>query len=282
MADPIVVKVSELTELIDLAAGDLITAVDVSEAVSANKTKKLQAENIKLFTSAQLANSIVTAAQLANDAVETLAIKDANVTTAKLATGAVTATQIADTTITGGKLVNGTITATQIANTTITGAKLVNKTITAAQIADNTITAAQIATDGVGSAEIAAGAVTQAKLSGIVRTVCIPVYGDLDSIVVANYPRRFSWAHALDGHVITRATVVLHGAVSSSGSVTVAITNAGGTVATISVAQGLWSATTTTIAASYKNAVALAPVGINVTAAGTGAKGLSVYLEMLG
>ena len=37
MADPIVVKVSELTELMDLAAGDLITAVDVSEAVSANK-----------------------------------------------------------------------------------------------------------------------------------------------------------------------------------------------------------------------------------------------------
>jgi hypothetical protein len=282
MADPIVVKVSELTELIDLAAGDLITAVDVSEAVSANKTKKLQAGNLKLFTSGQLANSIVTAAQLANDAVETLAIKDANVTTAKLAAGAVTATQIADTTITGGKLVNGTITATQIANTTITGAKLVNKTITAAQIADNTITAAQIATDGVGSAEIAAGAVTQAKLSGIVRTVCIPVYGDLDSIVVANFPRRFPWVHALDGHVITRATVVLHGAVSSSGSVTVAITNAGGTAATISVSQGLSSATTTTIAASYKTAVALAPVGINVTAAGTGAKGLSVYLEMLG
>ena len=282
MADPILVKVSLLTELTDLAAGDLIAAVDVSEAVSANKTKKLQAGNIKLFTSEQLANSIVTAAQLANNAVETLAIKDANVTTAKLAAGAVTATQIADTTITGGKLVNGTITATQIANTTITGAKLVNKTITAAQIADNTITAAQIATDGVGSAEIAAGAVTQVKLSGIVRTVCIPVYGDLDSIVVANFPRRFSWVHALDGHVITRATVVLHGAVSSSGSVTVAITNAGGTAATISVAQGLWSATTTTIAASYKTAVALAPVGINVTAAGTGAKGLSVYLEMLG
>ncbi len=101
---------------------------------------------------------------------------------------------------------------------------------------------------------------------------------------MANYPRRFSWVHALDGHVITRATVVLSGAVSSSGSVTVAITNAGGTITSspISVAQGQWSATTTTIVASYKNAVALAPVGINVTAAGTGAKGLSVYLEMLG
>lgn len=251
MADPILVKVSELTELIDLAAGDLITAVDVSEAVSANKTKKLQAGNLKLFTSGQLANSIVTAAQLATDAVETVAIKDLNVTTGKLANLAVTAAKIA----------NGTITATQMA----AGAAVAN-----------------IATGGIATAKLADEAVTEAKLGAIVRTVIIPVYGDLDSIVVANYPRRFSWAHALDGHVITRATVVLHGAVSSSGSVTVAITNAGGTAATISVAQGLWSATTTTIAASYKNAVALAPVGINVTAAGTGAKGLSVYLEMLG
>ena len=234
MADPIVVKVSELTELTDLATGDLITAVDVSEAVSANKTKKLQAGNLKLFNSGQLANSIITAAQLANDAVETVAIKDLNVTTGKLANLAVTAAKIA----------NGTITATQLAD----------------------------------------DAVTEAKLGAIKRTVIIPIYGDLDSIVVANYPRRFSWVHALDGHVITRASVVLSGAVSSSGSVTVTITNAGGTITStpISVAQGQWSATTTTIDASYKNAVALAPVGINVTAAGTGAKGLSVYLEMLG
>ena len=56
MADPIVVKVSELTELIDLAADDLITAVDVSEALSANKTKRLKAENLKIFTGTQIEN----------------------------------------------------------------------------------------------------------------------------------------------------------------------------------------------------------------------------------
>lgn len=69
MADPIVVKVSELTELADLAAGDLITAVDVSEAISANKTKKLQAGNIKVFSSAQLADQVVSNVKLANGAV---------------------------------------------------------------------------------------------------------------------------------------------------------------------------------------------------------------------
>lgn len=69
MTDPIVVKVSELTELADLAAGDLITAVDVSEAISANKTKKLQAGNIKIFSSAQLSDQVVSNVKLANGAV---------------------------------------------------------------------------------------------------------------------------------------------------------------------------------------------------------------------
>lgn len=232
MADPIVVKVSELTELTDLATGDLVTVVDASEAVSANKTKKLQAGNLKLFTSGQLANSIITAAQLANDAVETVAIKDLNVTTGKLANLAVTAAKIA----------NGTITATQLAN----------------------------------------DAVTEAKLGAIKRTVIIPIAGDEDDIIVKNYPRKSAWAAMLDTHTILSVAVVLHGAVSSSGVVTVAVSNAGGVAATVSVPQGSWSASTTTIAPAYKTAAAFAPIGINVTAAGVGAKGLSVYLEVLG
>ena len=243
MADPVTKKIDALPDLSGIAAsGDKMVVIDASDSDPVTKTKLVAMNQL----------SIHTASQLATDVVENSQIKD------------------------------GAVTAAKIAAATITAVQLANKTVTAAKIADNTITAAQIATNGVGSAEIAAGAVTQAKLSAIVRTVIIPIYGDADSVVVANYPRRFSWAHALDGHVITRATVVLSGAVSSSGSVAVTITNAGGTAATISVSQGQWSATTTTIAASYKTATSLAPVGINVTAAGTGAKGLSVYLEMLG
>jgi hypothetical protein len=232
MADPIVVKVSELTELTDLATGDLITVVDISEVVSANKTKKLQAGNIKLFTSGQLADSIVTAAKLANDAVETAAIKDLNVTTGKLA------------------------------NLSVTAAKIANGTITATQLADD--------------------AVTEAKLGAIKRTVVIPIAGDEDNIIVKNYPRRFAWPAMLDTHIIQSVTVVLSGAVSTSGVVTVAVSNAGGVAATVSVPQGSWSASTSSIATAYKTAASLAPVGINVTAAGVEAKGLSVYLEVLG
>lgn len=103
MADPIVVKVSALPELNDLATGDLITAVDISESIAANKTKKLQAGNLKVFTSTQITDATVTAAKLSTDAVETAKIKDLNVTTGKLADLAVTAAKIADATITPAK-----------------------------------------------------------------------------------------------------------------------------------------------------------------------------------
>lgn len=251
MADPIVVKVSELTELTDLATGDLVTVVDASEAVSANKTKKLQAGNLKLFTSGQLANSIVTAAQLANDAVETVAIKDANVTTAKLATGAVTAAKIADTTITGGKLVNGTITATQIANTTIT----------AAQIADN--------------------AVTESKLGTIKRTFMIRVTGPLDEVEVVNFGSFFPWPVSLNGFVVVDARINLR--VAGTSTTTVILTNQGGTMATLSLASGATGMSATgTIASSYRTASTNSFLAVNVSAAGTNAAGLTITLVLEG
>jgi membrane-associated protease RseP (regulator of RpoE activity) len=251
MADPIVVKVSELTELTDLAAGDLITAVDVSEAVSANKTKKLQAQNIKLFTSGQLATSIVTAAQLANDAVETVKIKDLNVTTGKLANLAVTAAKIA----------NGTITATQMA----AGAAVAN-----------------IATGGIATEKLADDAVTEAKLGAIKRTVAIPIFGREDAVIAKNFTRVFAWPPSLNGHIVTAAHAVLLGAVSSSGGVGMTLTNQNGAMATITIPQAGWSASASSISPTYYTAQSFATFSVNVTAAGTGAIGLTIYLEVLG
>lgn len=70
MADPIVVKVSELTELTALATGDLLTVVDVSEAIAANKTKKLQAGSIKIFTGSQITDDIITGSHVVNNTLE--------------------------------------------------------------------------------------------------------------------------------------------------------------------------------------------------------------------
>lgn len=242
MADPTIKKITDLTEAIAIDSSDLFVVVDVNEPVAANRTKKAAASIVKLYNSAQITDGIVVESKLATDAVTTTKIKAGNVTSDRIASKAVTATQIAD----------------------------------------NTITAAQIATGGVGTDEIAAGAVTQAKLSGVVRTVCIPIYGEYDNVVVENHTRRFIWPNALDEHVITRVSLVLGSAASSSGSVTVQVNNGGGTAATVSITAGAWTAETLTIDTNYKTAVSMAPVGINVTAAGSDAKGLSVYLEMLG
>lgn len=77
-----VVKVSALTELasVDLAAGDLIEIVDISEAVSSDKTKKIQAGNFRLLASGQITDGIVTEPKLAALAV----------TNGKVAAGAIT------------------------------------------------------------------------------------------------------------------------------------------------------------------------------------------------
>lgn len=250
MANPIVVKVSELTELVDLAAGDLITAVDVSEVISANKTKKLQVGNLKVFSTAQLADSIVTVAKLANNAVESAKIKDLNVTTGKLAAQAVTAAKMA----TGAAIEN-------IANGTITGAKIANGTITATQIADN--------------------AITESKLGTIKRTVVIRVTGPLETVEAINLGNFFPWAVSLNNFVVVDARINL--AIAGSTTTTVVLSNQGGTMSTLTLASGATGLSASgAIAASYKTATTNGFLGVNVTAAGTGAKGLSITLVLQG
>lgn len=104
MADPIVIKISELTELAALATGDWLQVVDISESLVANKTKKIQAGSLKVFTDAQLENSVVIATKIATDAVETLKIKDAAVTATKIAANAVETLKIKDAAVTLAKL----------------------------------------------------------------------------------------------------------------------------------------------------------------------------------
>jgi len=192
------------------------------------------------------------------------------------------ASQLGANVVENAKIKDGAVTASKIANTTITGAKLVNKTITAAQIADNTITAAQIATGGIATAKLADDAVTEAKLGAIKRTVAIPVFGREDAVIVKNFVRIFPWPPMLNGHVVVGASAVLLGAVSSSGAVAMTLTNQNGAMATISIAAGAWSASAASINTSYDEAASFATFSINVTSAGSGAIGLTVYLEVLG
>ncbi|MGI5900699.1 MAG: hypothetical protein ACOX8S_12445 [Christensenellales bacterium] len=78
-------KISELPELNDdMAANDLIVIVDASETTQTNKSKKANANKIRIFLASQLNNNVVT-----TDKVDTGAIINS-----KLASGAVTPSKI--------------------------------------------------------------------------------------------------------------------------------------------------------------------------------------------
>ena len=66
MADPLIKKVSELTELGAgaIADNDLLSVVDTSEVDVTKKTKKLQAKNLKIFETAQITDGIITQVKL--------------------------------------------------------------------------------------------------------------------------------------------------------------------------------------------------------------------------
>ena len=69
MADPIVKKITQLTEATSIAADDLIAIVDVSETIAANKTKKAIARLITLYNSTQITDGIVINSKIADGAV---------------------------------------------------------------------------------------------------------------------------------------------------------------------------------------------------------------------
>ena len=103
MADPIVKKITQLTEATSIAADDLIVIVDVSESVAANKTKKAIARLIKLYNSSQITDGIVTDSKIASSAVTDTKIASNAVTTTKIADNAVTNSKIADNAISPAK-----------------------------------------------------------------------------------------------------------------------------------------------------------------------------------
>lgn len=95
MADPITKKIDTLSAFTEVASGDKLLGLDVSETDPTLMTKLLPLNLVKIFA----------ATQLSADVVENTAIKDLAVTNGK----------IANATITGAKLVNNTVTETQLA-----------------------------------------------------------------------------------------------------------------------------------------------------------------------
>jgi hypothetical protein len=135
----------------------------------------------------------------------------------------------------------------------------------------------QVVTDG-----IANNAVTEAKLGTIKRTVVIMVVSPADTLTAGSTPNFFPFPVSLNNFIVVDARINLSTA-SSSGTVTVALTNQGGTMTTLSLAAGATGMSSSgSISTSYRTAKTNNFLGVNATAAGTGAKGLSVTLVLQG
>ena len=117
------------------------------------------------MTTAKIADSAVTATQLATDSVTTAKVADGAVTTAKLGASSVTTSKIADSNVTEAKLASNSVTTTKIANSSVTTGKVADAAVTTAKLANNSVTTPKIANLNVTTGKLADEAVTTEKLA---------------------------------------------------------------------------------------------------------------------
>ena len=115
----------------------------------------------------EVAAGAITTAKLADDAVTTIKITDANVTTNKLAPNAVTSAKILDGTILVDDLANDAVETTKIKNDAVITAKLADDAVTTVKITNGNVTTAKLSNDAVETAKIKNANVTNAKLDKV-------------------------------------------------------------------------------------------------------------------
>jgi hypothetical protein len=116
-------------------------------------------------------NGSVTAAKLAENAVETAKIKDRNITAVKIALGTITLNELNQSVInTLSEVPDGSITNAKLASNAVTAIKITDRTITAAKIATGAITSNELASNSVITAKITDSAITAAKLAASALT----------------------------------------------------------------------------------------------------------------
>lgn len=263
MADPILVKISELDELTSTDGADQLPIVDASEPNVTIKTKRVRMDKLRLTAAAQLADGIVANSKLANSSVTTEKLAPVSVTTEKVDNLAIIGTKLAPAAVTAGKIASGGVSdSNQIADGIVTSSKLANGVVTEAKLANNSV--------------------TELKLGTIKRTVIIKVIGTKDVVAVENIQNVLAWSVSLNNFVVIDARINLAKA-STSGSVTVALTNQGGTMSTLSIPAGQTGMSASgSISSAYRKAVTNAFLSANITSAGTDAEGLSITLVLEG
>jgi len=112
-----------------------------------------------------IADANVTSAKMASSSVGTSNIINANVTNAKMATNAVGTSNIIDDAVTQAKINAGAVSTTELATDAVTSAKITDANVTTAKIADANVTTAKIADDSITQGKIALGAVGTSELA---------------------------------------------------------------------------------------------------------------------
>ena len=182
---------------------------------------------------------------------------------------------------TANQLAANVVENTQIKDGAVTLAKMAADSVDGTKIADDSIDSEHYVDGSIDTAHLSNSCVTEAKLGTIKRTVVIRVTSPLDAVEITNYGGFFPWAISLHNFVVVDARINL--AVAGSTDTTVVLSNQGGTMSTLTLASGATGLSASgAIATSYKTAITNGFLGVNVTAAGTGAKGLSITLVLQG
>ena len=289
MAEPVTKKIDTLPAMEEpVATNDKLLFLDVSAPV-ATMTKLITMNQVRISSAAQLDANVV----------ENAKIKDGAVTSSKLATGAVTAGKIAAGGVSASsQFAAQVVDAAAIKDANITTAKLGNLQVTSSKLATGAVTAGKIAAGGVSaSSQFAAGVVdtnaikdanvtndkianatiTDAKLASIDKTLLVRLLANDEVTALRTWTNEFLWPPSLNGLVIKEAYATLSVA-SSSGSVVVTVKNAGNIVTTLTVSQGSLYSPAGSINTSYRAITQFYGCSIQITSAGTGAKGLSIIL----
>ncbi len=178
-------------------------------------------------------------------------IKAGGVGTTQLADNAVTTAKILDANVTANKLATDSVTTAKIADGNVTTAKLDASAVTTAKIADANVTTGKLADSAVETAKIANGAVTYSKLdSDLVQT---SVRSSVDSNAEGYSAWNSDQTVASEKAVATAISTATTGMATQTGvNSAIAASSVSVTSATVDV-YNAWGAETTT------------PVNANVT-----------------
>ena len=156
-------------------------------------------------------------------------------------------------------------------------AQLDANVVETAKIKDGAVTSGKLAAAAVINDKIANATITDAKLVSIDKTLLVRLLANDEVSALRTWTNEFLWPPSLNGLVIKEAYATLSVA-SSSGSVVVAVKNAGNTVTTLTVSQGSLYSSAGSINTSYRTVTQFQGCSFQITSAGTGAKGLSIIL----